>query len=181
MEKEPKKKTTRAPRKPRVTRAGETPTVAKRVGRRATAKAAPAAVVAPETHEARPYVYAIGRRKEAIAQVRLFRDGHGAIIVNRRPFLTYFPRHDLQETVVAPLRAVGQNDKVDVEAKVSGGGVRGQADAVQLGIARTLIVLDPAFRVSLRHLDFLRRDPRVKERKKYGLKKARRAPQWAKR
>ncbi|MBI4133372.1 30S ribosomal protein S9 [Candidatus Uhrbacteria bacterium] len=181
MEKEPKKKQTRAPRKPRAAATGETPSAAKRTVRRRAEKVRSATSALPETREARPYIYAIGRRKEAIAQVRLFRDGRGTITVNRQPFAAYFPRYDLQETLLAPLRAVGQNDKIDIEAKVSGGGVRGQAGAVQLGIARTLILLDPTFRVSLRHLDFLRRDPRVKERKKYGLKKARRAPQWAKR
>ncbi len=178
MEKEAKKKTVRAPRK-RVTRKVvkvEPPLTATRVK-----KVVKEAAAESPTSVDRVYLRAIGRRKEAIAEVRLFRSGSGAITVNGRPFLAYFPRFELQESVLAPLRAVGQTDKVDVAVKVHGGGIRGQADAARLGIARTLIELDPTFRVNLRHLDFLRRDPRVKERKKYGLKKARRAPQWAKR
>ncbi|MBI4280755.1 30S ribosomal protein S9 [Candidatus Uhrbacteria bacterium] len=127
------------------------------------------------------YLSATGRRKEAVALVRLFRRGSGKMTVNDKEYQIYFPRYDLRETMIAPLRAVGQQDLLDVWARVRGGGMRGQAEAIRLGIARALLKQNPTFRISLKRLDFLRRDPREKERKKYGLKKARRAPQWAKR
>lgn len=126
------------------------------------------------------YTYAVGRRKESVAQVRLFA-GTGTMTINERKYQDYFPRFDLQESLRAPLRAVGKLETVDVWARVRGGGIRGQAEAVRLGISRALVSEEPTFRASLKPLDFLRRDPRKKERKKYGLKKARRAPQWAKR
>lgn len=135
----------------------------------------------PTVVVSREYLYGLGRRKEAIAQVRVYRKGSGKITVNERDYTNYFPRFDLQETVRGPLATVGQLDAVDVVATVYGGGSRGQADAVQLGIARALLKQNDTFRVGLKRQGFLHRDPRVKERKKYGLKKARRAPQWAKR
>lgn len=127
------------------------------------------------------YLYAVGRRKESVAQVRLTPNGKGTITVNEQKFEKYFPVISLQEALKAPLKAVGQDGVVDIWARVKGGGNRGQAEAIRLGISRALVMQDPTFRVSLKRLDFLRRDPRVKERKKYGLKGARRAPQWAKR
>lgn len=135
----------------------------------------------PTVAPAREYLYGLGRRKEAIAKVRVYRKGSGKITINERDYTHYFPRFELQETLRGPLVTVGQLDAVDVVATVYGGGERGQADAVQLGIARALLKQNETFRVGLKRQGFLRRDPRVKERKKYGLKKARRAPQWAKR
>lgn len=184
MEAETTKKPRRAPRKKAVART-EVEAKPKRAPRARKVKVAEEVSV-PATQEearepARPYLFSVGRRKEAVARVKLYRSGKGVIEVNNRPFTTYFPYFALHETVLAPLRAVGQADKVDIEAKVEGGGMTGQAEAVRLGIARSLIQLNPTFRVSLKRLNFLHRDPRVKERKKYGLKKARRAPQWAKR
>lgn len=134
-----------------------------------------------ESSSGREYLHAIGRRKESIAQVRLYRRGSGSITVNEQISKKYFPHATFVEIVSAPLHTIGQADKVDVTAHVVGGGIRGQAEAVRLGIARALIQMNPTFRVSLKRAGFLKRDPRVKERKKYGLKKARRAPQWAKR
>lgn len=140
-----------------------------------------AEILVSEVEKPTEYLYAIGRRKEAIAQVRLLRRGEGVITVNARPYEQYFPHQTLRETVRAPLEAIGQADKIDVAIKVQGGGLRGQAEAARLGIARALLLINPTFRISLKRLQYLKRDPRVKERKKYGLKKARRAPQWAKR
>lgn len=135
-------------------------------------------VVVPPKGE---YIYAIGRRKTAVAQTRLWTGGEGQVTVNDREMKAYFPVFEMRESVIAPLKAVGQDDKVTISLKVRGGGLRGQAEAARHGISRALIELNPTFRKSLKRLGFLTRDPREKERKKYGLKKARRAPQWAKR
>lgn len=128
------------------------------------------------------YIATVGRRKSAIARVRVSKksDKSLSIKVNDRDFKEYFSYFEWQDLVVAPLRLVGQEDKI-ITVHVLGGGLRGQADAVRLGIARALIILDPAFRTTLKKAGMLTRDSRIKERKKPGLKKARRAPQWSKR
>ncbi len=128
-----------------------------------------------------PYTPGLGRRKEAVAQVRLFTDGSGKITVNEREMKAYFPVFTLQQSVTAPFTATGTEGKFDVSVKVQGGGIHGQADSVRLGIARALIELNPDYRTALKKLGFLTRDARVRERKKYGKKSARRSPQWAKR
>lgn len=127
------------------------------------------------------FIPSVGRRKRAIARVRLIKNGKGAISVNGKSMEEYFTTYDLRTQVVAPLKAVGQDTAVDVSVKVLGGGIRGQAEAIRHGIARSLIVLNPTFRKTLKKLGYLSRDPRQKERKKFGLKGARRAPQWSKR
>lgn len=127
------------------------------------------------------YLYAVGRRKEAIATVKLYKNGKGKINVNGKLHTEYFPSDELEQIVSSPLKSVGQADKVDIEAKSFGGGLRGQAEAVRLGISRALVQLNINFKKNLRKAGFLTRDPRVKERKKPGLKRARRAPQWQKR
>lgn len=152
--------------------------------KKAAAKKAPAKKAVAEEAEAMKsgtFIAAVGRRKTSIARVRLVKNGKGAITVNGRPFDAYFGVYELRELVKAPLTVVGQADAVDVSAKVLGGGMRGQAEAVRHGIARALIQLNPTFRKSLKKLGYLTRDARKKERKKPGLKKARRAPQWSKR
>jgi len=141
----------------------------------------PAIVREKEPVIKRPYLCAVGRRKEAIATVRLYKNGKGGITVNKKLYSEYFPTSELEQIVSSPLKSVGQADKVDIEAKVRGGGMRGQAEAVRLGIARVLVQLNINFKKNLRKAGFLTRDPRVKERKKYGLRRARRAPQWQKR
>lgn len=128
----------------------------------------------------RKFIYKIGRRKEATAQVRLF-SGKGGIVVNNKDFKKYFPTFELQQIVESPFLLVGQRDKCDAQIKTSGGGIKGQAEAVRLGIARCLKQRNIMFRVPLKKAGFLTRDPREKERKKSGLKRARRAPQWQKR
>ncbi|HHY38046.1 MAG TPA: 30S ribosomal protein S9 [Clostridia bacterium] len=129
---------------------------------------------------ANPGVQATGRRKEAIARVRII-PGEGRIVVNGRPFEEYFALRTLQTTVLQPLMAVGGNSSLDVIVNVHGGGISGQAGAVRHGIARALVAMDAQMRPILKKAGLLTRDPRMKERKKYGLKKARKAPQFSKR
>ena len=123
---------------------------------------------------------AIGRRRESIARVRLM-PGTGTILVNHRTCENYFPREGLRLAIKEPLLITRQLGKYDVVANVSGGGTSGQAGAIRLGIARALASLDEPNRASLRGAGLLTRDPRMKERKKYGLKRARKAPQYTKR
>ena len=123
---------------------------------------------------------ATGRRKEAVARVRLI-PGSGRIIVNGRPYDEYFTSIIQKHLVVEPLRLAGALDKYDVIANVTGGGLSGQAGAVRHGIARALVLADGALRRPLKKAGMLTRDPRMKERRKYGLKKARKAPQFSKR
>lgn len=133
------------------------------------------------TMEKGSFIAAVGRRKTSVARVRLIKNGKGTITVNGKPMNDRFNVFELQTLVKAPLETVGQADAVDVSVKVQGGGMRGQAEATRQGIARALIQLNPTFRKSLKKLGYLTRDARKKERKKPGLKKARRAPQWSKR
>ncbi len=122
-----------------------------------------------------------GRRKKAVARVRLLPAGTGNIVVNNREFVNYFPQEVLQYVVKQPLVLLGVDTKYDIYVNVYGGGFTGQANAIRLGIARALLQAEPDSRAALKKAGFLTRDPRVKERKKYGLKKARRAPQFSKR
>lgn len=141
-----------------------------------------AATSTPKTkHPGRFYYEAVGRRKEAVARVRLYSGGNGTVTVADHPIAVRFGTSELQELIYSPLRAIGQDGALDVSAHVSGGGSRGQAEAIRLGIARALLKLNPVFRKALKKEGYLKRDPRVKERKKYGLKRARRAPQFSKR
>ena len=128
----------------------------------------------------KPLVQSTGRRKEAIARVRI-RPGAGTITVNKRPLDAYFPSATHRMLATEPLRLTSTAEVYDVDATIGGGGVSGQAGALRLGIARALAELDPDQRVPLKRAGFLTRDAREKESKKYGLKKARKAPQYSKR
>ena len=129
----------------------------------------------------KPYMYGTGRRKSSVARVHLFPGGTGKITVNGREIDDYFGLDSLKFIVRQPLNTTSTVDKVDIEATVVGGGVTGQAGAIRHGIARALLQVDEAYRPALKAAGFLTRDPRMKERKKYGLKGARRAPQFSKR
>ena len=129
----------------------------------------------------KPYMYGTGRRKSSVARVHLFPNGTGAITINGRDIDDYFGLETLKLIVRQPLNTTGVLGKVDVVATVTGGGVTGQAGAIRHGIARALLQVDEAYRPLLKAAGFLTRDPRMKERKKPGLKAARRAPQFSKR
>ena len=128
----------------------------------------------------KPLIQSTGRRKESIARVRL-RPGTGVITINGRSFEQYFPILSHRVVAIEPLRLTQTADVYDVDATIAGGGVSGQAGALRLGIARALVGLDDELRSSLKKAGLLTRDAREKERRKYGLKKARKAPQYSKR
>lgn len=128
----------------------------------------------------KPLVQSTGRRKEAVARVRL-RAGEGKITINGREVEDFFPNPTHRMILSEPLRLTQTDEVYDVDVLIHGGGVTGQAGAVRLGIARALIELDPELRPTLKRAGFLTRDDRKKESKKYGLKKARKAPQYSKR
>jgi small subunit ribosomal protein S9 len=129
----------------------------------------------------KPYFYGTGRRKSSVARVHVFQNGTGTITINGRDIEEYFGLETLKLIVRQPLVTTELLGKVDVDATVTGGGVTGQAGAVRHGIARALLQVSEEYRPALKAAGFLTRDPRMKERKKYGLKAARRAPQFSKR
>ena len=129
----------------------------------------------------KPYHYGTGRRKSSVARVHLFPNGTGSITINGRDVEEYFGLETLKLIVRQPLVTTELLGKVDVVATVTGGGVTGQAGAIRHGISRALLLVNAEYRPALKAAGFLTRDPRMKERKKYGLKAARRAPQFSKR
>lgn len=126
------------------------------------------------------FLESIGRRKTSLARVRLFSNGSGKIIVNDKDLTAYFVSPALQFIVKSPLVKV-KSDDFNATVKVKGGGIHSQAEAIRHGIARAILLANPGFRKRLKRASFLKRDPRMKERRKFGLKKARKAPQWSKR
>jgi small subunit ribosomal protein S9 len=128
------------------------------------------------------YYYGMGRRKTAVARVRLFPNGDGSITVNNKAAQSYFgPVATHMATILAPLRALDLNNTYTMTVRVVGGGVSGQAGAIRHAVARALLRQNPEFKAALRKAGYLTRDPRMKERKKPGLKRARKAPQYTKR
>lgn len=127
------------------------------------------------------YWEGVGRRKTAVARVRVFKDGEKKILVNNKEYQIYFPMSELSQLAVSPLKKLDLFGKLGVSARVKGGGVSSQAGAVRHGLARALLLLEKKYRPKLRRLGYLTRDPRMRERKKFGLKRARKAPQWSKR
>ena len=131
------------------------------------------------TKEAKKYIEGIGRRKTSVARVRVT-EGKGEIIVNDKKFEEFFTVPRLRDYVVSPLKKLGI-ETVGISVHVSGGGIAGQAQAIRHGLARAIVTRDEGYKGQLRSLGFLTRDSRAVERKKYGLKKARKSPQWSKR
>lgn len=147
------------------------PAVQKPAAKPASVKTAPKSI----------YFYANGKRKTSVACVRLYKDGKGIVTVNGRSFENYFPVFTDQDKVISPLKVTNNVKTFDITIKVHGGGIHSQAEAVRHGIAKALLGFNAEYRSVVKPLGFLTRDSRVKERKKYGLKRARRAPQWQKR
>ena len=129
----------------------------------------------------KPYFYGTGRRKSSVARVHLFQNGTGAITINGRDIDDYFGLDTLKAIARQPLALTETEGKFDIVCTLAGGGVAGQAGALRHGLSRALLQYDPELRTVLKKAGFLTRDPRMKERKKYGLKAARRAPQFSKR
>ena len=129
---------------------------------------------------AKPYFYGTGRRKKSVARVRNY-PGSGSITINNRDIDDYFGLDTLKLIINQPFGVTGTEGKFDIVANVKGGGMSGQAGAIRHGVARALLTVDENYRSALKKAGFLTRDPRMKERKKYGLKAARRAPQFSKR
>jgi len=127
------------------------------------------------------YYYSVGRRKSSSATVRLYPKGKGKVIVNGDELSQYFPNEIHQLKVLSPLEVTSLNNKCDLSIKVKGGGITGQAEAIRLAVARALVLMQEELKSVIKKQGFLTRDARVKERKKPGLKRARRAPQWQKR
>jgi len=134
--------------------------------------------MATKTHK--KYIETIGRRKSSVARVRLSKDKPN-LIINNKSLEEYFPLTSHQNKVLTPLRETDNENKLNISVKVRGGGITGQAEAIRLGISRGLVLMDEKLKTLLRNKGLLTRDSRVVERKKYGFKKARRAPQWQKR
>jgi small subunit ribosomal protein S9 len=134
-----------------------------------------------EVEKPKRYFETVGRRKTAVARIRLFTQGEKAFLVNTKPLENYFPNFELQEIVLSPLKKMNCLDRFRILAKVKGGGFHAQAEAVRHGLAKSLTLFNPDFRKRLKKAGFLTRDSRMRERKKFGLKRARRAPQWKKR
>lgn len=127
------------------------------------------------------YFEAVGRRKTSVARVRLFSKGDAGITVNDKKFTEYFPTKSMQNAVEEPLETMKLKDRFLITVRVNGGGIASQSEAVRHGIARALTKFDLELRKKLKKAGLLTRDPRMKERRKFGLKKARKAPQWSKR
>ena len=129
----------------------------------------------------RQYYFSVGKRKTSIARVRIFEGGSGTVLVNGKKLADYFPSGIYSEKASAPLSVTESKNLFDIEVGVNGGGKSSQADAIRHGISRALVLFNPEFRLALKREGFLRRDARIKERKKPGLKRARKAPTYTKR
>lgn len=127
------------------------------------------------------YYYGVGRRKQSIATARIYNSGDKSITINQKPLSDYFLHEEMQERVQSPMKLVDKAGKHTLTLKIKGGGLSSQADAARLAISNALVAMEPDLRSTLKRAGYLKRDARVKERKKYGLKRARKAPQYTKR
>lgn len=136
---------------------------------------------APKVKKRAKYYEGVGKRKTATARVRIFSQGEKSFLVNEKPLDKYFPIFQLQKISLSPLEIMDLVSKFGFSVKVKGGGLNAQAEAIRNGLSKALVIFNPDFRKKLKKAGFLTRDPRMRERKKFGLKRARRAPQWKKR
>lgn len=127
------------------------------------------------------YFRAVGRRKTSVAVVKIFTQGGKELLINNKPYKEYFPTLELQQIMLSPLEKMNCIDKFKIAVNLKGGGMHSQAEALRHGLSRALILFNQTFRKRLKKAGYLTRDPRMRERKKFGLKRARRAPQWSKR
>ena len=187
---EDKKTTTKKTPVKKAKTEGTKKTAAKTVVEKVDVKKVPKKVEIKETEKSKEefvpkptkgYLEAIGRRKTATARVRILTTGDKELVINDKPYKTYFTIPELQQTLTASLEKMKCIDKFKISVKVKGGGIFAQATAVRHAIARVLVKFNPDFRKRLKKAGHLTRDPRMRERKKFGLKRARRAPQWKKR
>ena len=156
----------------------EKPKKVKKVKKTTSVKKAVKETVKPKVAK---YFEGIGRRKTSIARVRISAQKEKTFLVNEKPLENYFPTKSLQLIILSPLNLTDCSDKFKVSIRVKGGGISSQAEAIRHGLSRALVLFDPELRKKLKKAGFLKRDPRMRERKKFGLKRARRAPQWQKR
>ncbi len=147
----------------------------------ASKKAKKEVKIKPSITQPDKYWETVGRRKTAVARVRLLTRGEKTILINSKPYNIYFSNLELQQIIQAPLQKMKCADKFHVSAIIKGGGLHAQAEALRHGISRALTLFNPDFRKRLKRAGYLTRDSRMRERKKFGLKRARKAPQWAKR
>jgi len=160
--------------------------IKKTLVKKTTAKKTTKKTVEEKAIDPKSYYEAVGRRKQSTARVRLFtarpfEDEKGKILVNDKPYTDFFTTFELQQTVASALKKMKSLNRFEATIKVKGGGIRGQAEAIRHGLARALVKFNADFSKKLKRAGYLRRDPRKKERKKPGLKKSRKAPQWKKR
>ena len=154
--------------------------IVRKVGRPRLAKRIPKITGEPSSFN-HNYIHAVGRRKSAIARLRLLPKGRGAFVINDKPYDEYFRYQLWRDTILNPLTHVGKDGVYDISVKISGGGLSSQSEAIRLALCRALLRINDELRPTLRKMGWLTRDAREKERKKPGLKRARRAPQWQKR
>ncbi len=172
-------KTTKKSVKPKAKKEATSRKTVKEAGAKKTAK--PAAPKAPLKKKVAAYTEAVGRRKTAVARVRISPGKEKTFSINGKDFQEYFPVSEVRKTIVAPLDLFGDAEKFNIFVKVKGGGYNAQAEAIRHGLARVMIKIDADYKKPLKKTGFLTRDSRMRERKKFGLKRARRAPQWSKR
>lgn len=127
------------------------------------------------------YIEAVGRRKTSIARVRFWKSGKNTVLINEKDIKDYFPKEDMQMGAIKPIKQSGFDGHFSITAKIVGGGIKSQSEALSHGIARVLLKMNPELRKTLKKEGMLKRDSRAKERRKFGLKKARKGPKWSKR
>jgi len=180
-----KKTTTKKPIAKKIVKKKSAPKLKKDTARVAkqsvTAVAKKKPIKVEEKKISEKYIEAVGRRKTAVARIRFWTKSGEEFLVNEKNYKDYFPTIELQKIIFSPLEIINMDDKLKISARIKGGGLHAQAEAIRHGLSRALIKFDPELRKQLKKTGFLTRDPRMRERKKFGLKRARKGSQWSKR